>query len=755
MTEKQEALKVVEVAPVESARPREPRRSHPEEKASILDYLHAVYDGRWLVLAITLGSILFAVAYLVVADPVYRANVLLQVQENRRSLAGLEELSRALGETAPPGETEMEILRSRTLLGAVVDELQLDVTAAPKRFPGIGNAMSRRHVGVEPAPAFLGMTTYAWGGEKIRLGRIDVSDDLLDVALRLTALEGSRFRVEAPERAVAVEGEVGKLASAESGSSKIELFVVELVARPGTEFDLMRRRKIDVIEGLQRSFRIQEQGRRTGILSVSLDGNNPRRIASILDATARTYVRQNVEQKSAETAKTLEFLETQLPQIKSSLEQAQADLNQFQIQHGTVDLTAETQSMLQRSVEIERAMTELDMQRSELRQRFTENHPAIASLKEKYEQLRNERGALANRMRALPVTEVDAARHQRDVSVSSELYAVLLNKAQELRLVKSGTVGDVRIVDHAAVPHRPLSPNKRLALSFATLLGLALGVTGVFARKALAKGADDPEQIENQTGVPVYVMIPRSARQADLERDSGVKRGPPPVLAEADPGDSAIENMRSLRTSLQFALVESRNNIVAIGGPSPGVGKSFVAVNLAYVLAAAGRRVLLVDSDLRRGRLHRYFGLARHPGVSDVISGAVTLDQAIRDTTAKGLDLLSTGRIPPNPSELLATQRFQQLLAEASRNYDLVVLDTPPVLAVTDASLVGRLAGVNLLVLRSGQHPIREISLAVKRLAQSGITVQGAVLNDVQTARGKLGKYGRYARYEYRSVDRD
>jgi tyrosine-protein kinase Etk/Wzc len=755
--DKQEARRpVVEVAPAlaPTAQARNESRRHGgrlDEQVSLREWMHVIWGGRWIVGGAVAGCLALALAYLVVASPVYRVNVLLQVEENRKSLAGLEELSRALGETAPPGDTEMEILRSRMLLGAVVEDLKLDVTARPVRFPVVGPAVARRHAGREPAPAPLGLSAYGWGGERIRLGRIDVSEDLYDVPLRLVALPGDRFRVSDPERLVDVEGEVGKVVVVENGSTRLELFVETLVARPDTEFELLRRRRIDVVEGMQKALRIEERRKATGIITVSLDGVDPGRTATTLDAIANTYVRQNVERKSAETSQTLDFLETQLPSIKTSLEQAQSALNDFQVKKGTVDLTAETQSMLQRTVEVERHMTELDMQRSELRQRFTENHPAIASIKEKYEQLRNERATLNARLRSLPATEVDSARHQRDVKVANELYSVLLNKAQELRLVKSGTVGNVRVLDRAAVPHRPVSPKKELALGFATLLGLSLGVAGVFVRKALTKGADDPEEIEHETGLPMYATIPRSARQADLQRG----RGDPQILAATDAGDVAIENLRSLRTSLQFALVEARNNVVAIGGPAPGVGKSFIAVNLAHVLASTDRKVLLIDADLRRGRLHRYVGESRQPGVSDVLSGSAPLEVAIRRTHLPGLDLLPTGRIPPNPSELLATQKFQAMLAEVSRKYDLVIIDTPPVLAVTDASLVGRLAGVNLLVLRSGEHSIREINLALKRLAQSGIEVQGAVLNDVRSTGGRYGKYGRYQRYEYRSIEDD
>jgi tyrosine-protein kinase Etk/Wzc len=721
------------------------------EDVTLASRLWMLFEGRWTIAGIATTILAVAAAYLFFATPIFRATVSLQVEDRTRSLAGLEELSNIFSERAP-AETEIEILLSRMLLGRVVDELGLDLRVEPRRFPILGPRLAARYQGSQPAPPFLGISSFAWGGERIKVGRLDVSDDLLDEPLVLTAAEGARFGVEDPGSGLRLDGAVGAAASATDGPRRIEVFVAELLARPGTKFVVKKLRRDDVIDRLQKDLQVAEKGKKTGILVATLDGPDPVRIAAILTTLSNAYLRQNVERKSAEAAKTLEFLESQLPIVKTNLDAAQSAFNAFQVKRGVVDLTSETTSMLNRSVELDRALQELDMQRAELRQRFTGNHPAVASLNEKSQQLRSERAAIAAKMREVPAAEVDSARLVRDVKSASELYTLLLNKAQELRVVKSGTVGNVRILDRPVIARRPERPKPLLVLVIAVVLGLAAGVTGVFLRKALAQGAEDAEEIEAGTGLPVYATIPHSDKLAGHPRAAGAAAARASfVLAATEPGDIAVENLRSLRTSLQFALVESRNNVVAIGGPGPGVGKSFVCANLAWVVATAERRVLLIDCDLRRGGVHHAFGVERKPGVSDVISGAVTVQQAIRATSNPHLDILTTGRIPPNPSELLASHAFEQLLAWASQSYGFVIADTPPILAVTDAALVSRLAGVNLLVLRAGQHPIREISLAVKRLAQSGVKVQGAVLNDVRSVRGRYGKYGRYQRYEYRS----
>jgi tyrosine-protein kinase Etk/Wzc len=309
----------------------------------------------------------------------------------------------------------------------------------------------------------------------------------------------------------------------------------------------------------------------------------------------------------------------------------------------------------------------------------------------------------------------------------------------------------VRIIDPAYVPYRPVTPKPLPELVVALLVGVACGIGGVFLRQSL-DGASDPDEIEAATGVPVQVNIPRSAKQAALSR--AARQHPDkvlPVLATVDSGDAAVESLRILRTSIKVAVAQSKSNIIAIGGPSPGVGKTFVSVNLAGLLAATGETVLLVDADLRRGLLHRHFGLPQGPGIAEVLSGEVPAFAACRETGLPNVFLLSAGAGTKHPAELLAGKAFQDLLTNLAGRFDLLVIDTPPILAVADAALIARCAGTNLLVLSAGKHGLKEISLAVQRWQQGGGRVSGLVLNDVRRVGGRYGRYGQYKRYEYRS----
>ncbi|MCB1771754.1 MAG: polysaccharide biosynthesis tyrosine autokinase, partial [Candidatus Competibacteraceae bacterium] len=219
-----------------------------------------------------------------------------------------------------------------------------------------------------------------------------------------------------------------------------------------------------------------------------------------------------------------------------------------------------------------------------------------------------------------------------------------------------------------------------------------------------------------------------------------------------DPEDDAVESLRSLRTTLHFALMDADNGALLITGSSPGLGKSFISKNLAVVLAQSGKKVAIVDADLRKGLLHQGFGLSREQGVSEYVSGVARLEEILKATVLPNLMVITTGQRPPNPSELLMHLRFEELLQQLNKLFDIVIVDAPPVLAVTDAAIVGRMTGATLLVARAGSHPMRELEQTIKRLGQAGVPVKGFVFNDldVNRLRYRYGYKGYVYRYSYK-----
>jgi tyrosine-protein kinase Etk/Wzc len=313
----------------------------------------------------------------------------------------------------------------------------------------------------------------------------------------------------------------------------------------------------------------------------------------------------------------------------------------------------------------------------------------------------------------------------------------------------------VRIIDAAAVnTAKPVKPKKALIVVMATLLGGMLAVAIVLIQKAMHRGIENPSEIE-AIGLAVYASVPFSEQQNKLanfiKRRKNIAADSNSILAVDNPADLAIEALRSLRTSLHFAMMESKNNVIAISGPSPEVGKSFISANLAAVLAQSDKKVLIIDADMRKGYLQKQFGLEVENGLSDVLSAKISLAEATKKCKVTGLDVITRGQVPPNPSELLMHENFSKLIAEVSSKYDLVIVDTPPILAVTDPAIVSAHAGTTLLVTRFGQNHIKELEMTRNRFEQNGIEVKGVVFNGVvKKAINAYGYYG-YYNYEYKS----
>jgi tyrosine-protein kinase Etk/Wzc len=728
------------------ARPaRDPVVAVPARDPTLAELAAVVSERRWTVIGAAAAAIALAVTYVVLARPVYESSVLIQVDSRTRPVAAFQDLA-TLFDTSSPAEGEMRIMESSTLLAAVIQKLHLDVQARPRTLPILGGAISRAYGGTGPADVPLGLSflaRFAWGGERIHVDRLEVSDSLLGDAMVVTALGDGRYRVAAQDGTPLVEGKVGAPATGAAGERSIEVVLSELTARPGTQFVLTRQRSLDVLQQLQDALVTAEQGRDTGLVQITLDGDDPAKIAAILDAVSTTYLRQSRDRTSAEAAKMLQILEAQLPVLKDNLTKAETALKRFREKNGMLNLSVEAQGTLVRLAELDRAIADHEVRSAELSERYTPGHSDVAALDQGRQQLLAQRAAVEARLRTFPELDLESTRLLRQVTVSTELYSMIVNRAEELRIVKSGWIGNARVLEQAMVPYRPVAPKGGLVLTLATLLGIAGGLATALARNALDDRVRDPDALEAGTHVPVLATIPRSAAQRKLARRK--RLGPLGVAAPADP---ALEDLRGLRTGVQYALQRARNNVVAVASPVPRAGKSFVSVNLAHLLAASGRRVLLVDADLRRGVLHEYFGLEPQPGVSDVVRGEATLAAAVRHTAVPNLDVLLAGSRAADAADLVAGAPFQRLLEELGHHHDVVIVDTPPILSVADSALVGRHAGVNLLVVRAGAHAIGEIRYAVKRLVQSGVALQGTVLNEVRWSTRRYGGLGGYRAYE-------
>ncbi|HDG1664874.1 TPA: tyrosine-protein kinase Wzc [Kluyvera ascorbata] len=691
-----------------------------------------VIEAKWWVVGITALFAAAAIVYAIFATPIYSADALVRIEQNQGS-ALVQDISNALTSKPPASEAEIQMITSRLVLGKTVDDLDLDIAVSKNTFPILGAGWDR----------LMGRQN-----QTVKVTTFERPASMADSTFTLDVLSPTTFRFS-NDSGFSVDGKVGEPVN----KGGVSLMVAGIAADEGASFTVTKYSTLGMINTLQNSLSVTEDGKDSGVLTLTMVGEDKDQIREILNSIARNYVAQNVARKSEEAAKSLEFLEVQLPQVRSQLDIAENKLNAYRQQKDSVDLPLEAKSVLDSMVNIDAQLNELTFRETEISKLYTKIHPAYRTLLEKRRALEEEKAKLSQRVTAMPKTQQEIVRLTRDVESGQQVYMQLLNKQQELKITKASTVGDVRIVDPAITQPGVVKPKKALIVLGSIILGLMLSIVGVLLRSLFNRGIESPQVLEEH-GINVYASIPLSEWQKS--RDSvksvnGVKRyKQSQLLAVGNPTDLAIEAIRSLRTSLHFAMMQAQNNVLMMTGVSPSIGKTFVCANLAAVISQTNKRVLMIDCDMRKGYSHELLGTTNDNGLSDVLVGKTPIEQCAKKTSVANFDLVPRGQIPPNPSELLMGERFSELLKWGSANYDLVLIDTPPILAVTDAAIVGRHAGTTLMVTRYAVNTLKEVETSLSRFEQNGIAVKGVILNSIFRRATGYQDYG-YYEYEYQS----
>ncbi|AVR05028.1 polysaccharide biosynthesis tyrosine autokinase [Pluralibacter gergoviae] len=691
-------------------------------------------DHRKLIIAVTTGFIVLSILYALFSTPIYQSDALIQV-EQKQGNAILSSLTQMLPDSQPQSAPEIALLQSRMILGKTVDDLNLQAVVEKKYFPVVGRGFERMMGGVPG---------------KISISRLYIPvNDEDDLAPSVTVIIRDKRHYTVSGDDFSVDGKVGELLN----TNGISLLVEAIDANPGDEFIVTQLTKLKAIKDLQEVLTVSDQGKDTGMLSLTLTGDNPDLISKILASITNNYLSQNIARQAAQDAKSLDFLNKQLPIVRSELDLAEDKLNSYRKKKDSVDLNMEAKSVLDQIVNVDNQLNELTFREAEVSQLYTKEHPTYKALMEKRSTLQEEKLKLNKKVSSMPSTQQEVLRLSRDVESGRAVYLQLLNRQQELSIAKSSAIGNVRIIDNAVTEPKPIKPRKVLAVIIGGILGVFISLGLVILRIFLRRGIDSPEQLETM-GINVYASVPVSEwlTQSNAKNKKNGKGQSSMLLAIENPADLSIEAIRSLRTSLHFAMMEAKNNILMISGASPNAGKTFISSNLAATIASTGKKVLFIDADLRKGYVHKMFGKRKMMGLSEVLSGQSSIENVIEKVKDAGFDYIYRGEIPPNPAELLMHRRVDEVLTWASKNYDLVIIDTPPILAVTDAAIIGRYAGATLLVARFEANTVKEIEVSIKRFEQSGVDIKGCILNGVLKKSSSYYGYG-YNHYGYSYSD--
>ncbi|EPA6785360.1 polysaccharide biosynthesis tyrosine autokinase [Escherichia coli] len=710
--------------------------SKDDEGLDLGRLLGEVIDHRKLIVSVTSLFTLLALLYAIFATPIYQADALIQV-EQKQANAILSNLSQMLPNSQPQSAPEITLLGSRMILGKTVDDLNLQIRAKQDYFPVFGRGLARL-LGEKP--------------NNISISRLYIKNSEGDEVpeIKLTVLDERNYKLDVGD--LVLKGKTGSLLEKDG----IALLVDKIEATPGTTFSIKYVSRLKAISDLQEALEVADQGKNTGMLGISLTGDNPVLIEKIVDSISNNYLAQNIARQAAQDAKSLDFLNEQLPQVRSDLDLAEDKLNKYRQQNDSVDLSLEAKSVLDQIVNVDNQLNELTFRESEISQLYTKEHPTYKALLEKRKTLQDEKAKLNKRVANMPGTQQEILRLSRDVESGRAVYMQLLNRQQELSISKSSAIGNVRIIDNAVTEIKPVKPKKILIVLIGIVFGGIVSIGLVLLRVFLRKGIESPEQLE-EVGCNVYASIPVAEAYTKIteqskkwsRKENKINQG---FLAVDNPADLAIEAIRGLRTSLHFAMMESRNNVLMISGASQNTGKTFVSSNLSAVIAQTGKKVIFIDTDMRKGYTHKLFNVSNDNGLSDILSGKISIEKSIKKISSAGFDYISRGMAPPNPAELLMHKRFAELINWASENYDIVVLDTPPILAVTDPAVIGHYAGTTLLVARFELNTVKEIEVSIKRFENTGIQVKGCILNGVVKKASSYYGYG-YSHYGYSYKD--
>lgn len=710
------------------------------------------------------GVVMFlAVAYAVLGTPIYRADMLIQVDNKRPStldpsgLAGLTGNTSTLNASGTNAiQGELDIIKSRELLLKAVDATHADVRIdVANRFPVIGTWAARRFeaesTGLAPAP--LGLAGFAWGGERLDLDRFEVPDAMLGKDFSLIVTDRGWTLADDNDRTVA-SGTVGQRVDFAIGTTRGSIRVATLLARPGTTFTIRRDSKLFVIDDLAEKLKVGETARQSNLIRLSYEHADRAFATQLVQTIGRLYVERSVDERMHEVERSMRFLDQQIPVVQAELSRAEEKLSAFRTRSNTIDIEEATRADFSRLSELEKNRIELEMRRQQLAQRYEADHPEVRGVEQQLATVRSAIARLNGEVNALPVNQRELLRLQRDVQTNAALYTGLLNNVQQLRVSRAAMTGNAQIVDMASTGDKPVRPRAAVTLSIGAGIGLVLACAVAMFAQAMRATLREPEDAERATGLPALVSIPSSTRQRRLMRMpmmpwvQGIARNR--LLSLRAPAEPAVETLRGLYMTLMLSENGRAKRSLLIASPTGGVGKSFICANLAALMtmptgAGPQRRVLLIEADLRRPRVQTYFGLAPGAGLAEVAMGDVSFEQVVKRDVLPNLDVLLPGKAAGNPADALMAPGLRTLLSRLEVQYDFVLIDSAPILPVGDTLAIAPFAMSTVLVAQADRTTPRQLREALRRLQGVGAHVDGVLFNGVRPAQLASRYGGAYA----------
>ena len=717
---------------------------HPEmQEIDLRATWNLIKSSYKLIVIITMFFLICGIYYAETRSPVYQSEAMIQVGNNDLESAinsgngGAAMLSGLAGQSSD-FNIETILLQSPYVLEKVVRQMGLAISVSPYYSGFFARKWAEfRHI----------------NSGNITLSTLEVPDSLLSKKLILTVNNQNQYSLMTKNGKIILRGVTGVMSTGSYFSQPLTIKVTKIDARPGEQFELIKQQITDVSNDIASALSIKEEGENTGIMKIQYISGSREQAQSLLNAILSAAVEKNIKEKSQEAAKTLQFISDQLPISKNQLEKTENKFNRYGIKTGVFDPKSASQELLKDHHLLQQSLEKMKFDKMLLLQKFTSLHPLVIAETKKENLLQSEIKKNQEKLAQLPPVEEKESAMERDAKIDANIYTGLALSVQKVEMMKASMISSVRILSSATYPISRIPVKKRVIIFGNAILGLMASLLLIFTRHLLSPVIHDPDLVERMLNLAVVAIIPYSQRQLDYnkkaKRSNLYANAKPFLLSRENPNDISIEGIRSLRTSIQMSLLDAKNNVIALTGCSPGVGKSFISSNLAALLSDLEKRTIIVDADIRLGKLSQCFGKAKTPGLSTYLKNEVALDQIIQNIIPSKLDFIATGLYPENPSELLTKDKLKDLIETLKNNYDLVIFDTPPILAVTDPALILRFSATNFMVLGVGKDHMREILHAKKILEKNGVILSGVIFNTLNQQKSGFGHNYGYENYSY------
>lgn len=744
-----------------------------DDEIDLQDYVNVLIHRRKAFFITFLTIFSLVISYTFLMKPVYEATATLRLKDDKGKGTVLDELLQTSASTVAQ---EIEIIKSRTNAEKVAKRLHLQINLTTEK----GNAAFKL---------------------------VDLSADSVAKTYFITITGPGSYRVQDMQKNSVGDGKNGLLFQNE----KLTLLIDDLRGETGdrVRIDIVPFRT--AVNVMRENITAEENPKQTNIIKLSYKDTDPELARDVVNNLVQSYLEQTISFKAEEADRTVQFLEQQLEKVKQDLELAERNLEAFKRATGVIQLDTEVEALIQKlsDTEKERAgitiqkkqaefsldslkdaasrdeayspvvfrqdpliagmagkMADLEIQKQALLNEYTITHPLVKTVQEQINELQKkirttydtslrnlvkqeedftrQLGIYEGRMKKLPSTERELARLTRFFKVNADIYTFLLQKREETNIAKASTISNIDIVDPAVAPEDPIKPKIPLYLILGFLSAGMFGMFAAFIKDYLDNTIKDADIVKRELDIPILALIPHipeSEEGGDNEKHAS-------LITHYEPKSSISEAFRSLRTSIHFSGISKKRQVMMVTSSLPYEGKSTIIGNLSIILSQTGAKVLLLDCDLRRPSMHKLYGHTKAPGLTELLAGDTNIEAIIHNTQIPGLDFISAGTTPPNPAELLGSDKMKNMLQAFREQYDVVLLDAPPVLAVTDALLLSSMTDMVFMVVELGRVPIKAAAHAREMLQSVGAPLAGVVLND--KSKEGLQKYGYYGEKYYR-----